>query len=264
MFIAETNSTNDLLRQVAADWEQADAVLRAEPLPYVRTDYQTAGRGQAGNHWHSRRGQNVLLSVLLRRPPVSAADSFRLSMWVSLGVAGVLQALCPDPAALTVKWPNDIYAGNRKIAGLLVENTLDGSRIGYSVIGIGLNLNQTDWPDGLPNPVSLKQLSGQTYLPEDIAQRIVASLCDSLPLLTAPDELLQRYTAVLYRRNGWWPYVEREVSLSPTSIARAGDLETDAVFEAAFSGIGDRGELALTNRNGQKRMYHFKQIQYVI
>ena len=264
MFIAETNSTNDLLRQAAADWEHADAVLRAEPLPYLRTDYQTAGRGQAGNSWHSRRGQNVLLSVLLRRPPVSATDSFRLSMWVSLGVAGVLKELCPDPAALTVKWPNDIYAGDRKIAGLLIENTLDGSRIDSSIIGIGLNLNQTDWPDELPNPVSLKQLSGQTYSPEDIAQRIVASLHDSLPLLTAPDELRQRYTATLYRRNGWWPYVEREVSLSPTVIVRACEPKTDTAFEAIFSGIGDRGELVLTNRNGQKRMYHFKQIQYLI
>lgn len=248
MYIRQTNSTSTLLREQYSD-----------SLPHlytIRTDYQSAGRGQAGNGWESEDGKNLLFSTLLRTE-MHAAEQFRLTILVSVAMREMLGRYLPADG-LTIKWPNDIYFGDRKLSGILVENTLIGSRVAYSIVGIGLNVNQTAFTSNAPNPVSMRQITGVEY-------DVPALLDDYLEVLAqwqnAPAETLREaYLAHLYRRTGLHPYIEREVSLAPTAIAR----HADGAFLAEIAGITPQGELLLRRESGEEKAYHFKQIRFVI
>ena len=122
----------------------------------------------------------------------------------------------------TIKWPNDIYWQDRKVAGLLNENVIVGSKIAYAVAGIGVNVNQEVFRSNAPNPVSLKQITGETYELESLIDKIVEEIEVLLPLLGDYEALKREYMARLYRKEGWFPYVERDVSTAPTTIARVG------------------------------------------
>ena len=146
MFINETHSTSTLLRQQYSD-----------ELPHlyaIRTDFQTAGRGQTGNGWESEKGKNLLVSVLLKYPEIAASEQWRLSMLVAVTLYEAIAQFVPEQM-LTIKWPNDIYVGSRKICGILIENSLRGNRLSSSIIGIGLNINQRNFDINLPNPTSM-------------------------------------------------------------------------------------------------------------
>ncbi len=249
MYIRQTYSTSTLLREQYSD-----------DLPHlytIRTDYQSAGRGQAGNGWESEDGKNLLFSTLLRCE-VQAAEQFRLTMAVSVAMTEVLAHYLPEDDSLTIKWPNDIYFGDKKLAGILVENTLVGSRVAYSIVGIGLNVNQQVFRSPAPNPVSMGQITGREY----DAAALLDEYLTALPhWLDMPAEKLQEaYLSRLYRRIGLHPYIEREVSLAPTAIAQ----NADGAFLAEIQGITPQGELVLRKENGEAKAYHFKQIRFVI
>lgn len=248
MYIRQTNSTSTLLREQYTD-----------TLPHlytIRTDYQSAGRGQAGNGWESEDSKNLLFSTLLRCE-VSPAEQFRLTMWVSVAMVEMLLKYLPAEG-LTIKWPNDIYYGDQKLAGILVENTLVGSKIAYSIVGIGLNVNQLEFLSPAPNPISMQQISGKEYDVENLLEEYLAVLkrWQNVPLQTLQDT----YMSYLYRRRGMYPYVEREVSLVPTAIAQS----AEGAFRAEIQGITSQGELVLQTEKGETRTYHFKQIRFVI
>lgn len=248
MYIRQTNSTSTLLREQYTD-----------TLPHlytIRTDYQSAGRGQAGNGWESEDSKNLLFSTLLRCE-VSPAEQFRLTMWVSVAMVEMLLKYLPAEG-LTIKWPNDIYYGDKKLAGILVENTLVGSKIAYSIVGIGLNVNQLEFLSPAPNPISMQQISGKEYDVENLLEEYLAVLkrWQNVPLQTLQDT----YMSYLYRRRGMYPYVEREVSLVPTAIAQS----AEGAFRAEIQGITSHGELVLQTEKGETRTYHFKQIRFVI
>lgn len=248
MYIRQTNSTSTLLREQYTD-----------TLPHlytIRTDYQSAGRGQAGNGWESEDSKNLLFSTLLRCE-VSPAEQFCLTMWVSVAMVEMLLKYLPAEG-LTIKWPNDIYYGDKKLAGILVENTLVGSKIAYSIVGIGLNVNQLEFLSPAPNPISMQQISGKEYDVEKLLEEYLAVLkrWQNVPLQTLQDT----YMFYLYRRRGMYPYVEREVSLVPTAIAQS----AEGAFHAEIQGITPQGELVLQTEKGETRTYHFKQIRFVI
>ena len=146
MYIKQTHSTSTLLREQYTD-----------DLPHlytIRTDFQTAGRGQAGNSWESEEGKNLLFSSLLRYEGIRAADQWRLSMLVAVACWEVLAKYLPKDW-LTIKWPNDIYYGDKKLVGILIENSLSGSMVDHTIAGIGVNVNQTEWLSNAPNPMSM-------------------------------------------------------------------------------------------------------------
>lgn len=248
MYIRQTNSTSTLLREQYTD--------TLPNLYTIRTDYQSAGRGQAGNGWESEDSKNLLFSTLLRCE-VSPAEQFRLTMWVSVAMVEMLLKYLPAEG-LTIKWPNDIYYGDKKLAGILVENTLVGSKIAYSIVGIGLNVNQLEFLSPAPNPISMQQISGKEYDVENLLEEYLQVLerWQNVPL---PD-LQAAYMSYLYRRRGMYPYVEREVSLVPTAIAQS----AEGAFRAEIQGITPHGELVLQTEKGETRTYHFKQIRFVI
>ena len=226
MYINSTNSTNTLLKELIAKGQEPE---------YIYAGYQTAGRGQTGNSWESEKDKNLICSILL--PP----DKNLYFLNIAVGVA-ILRVIGED---FTIKWPNDIYWQDKKLAGILLENAMVGSQIKYSIAGIGLNVNQTVFVSNAPNPVSLKQITGREY---DIDQLMIGLLEAVKSVLNEPEEVIwTEYKAHLYRKEGYWPFEDQ-----------------NETFEARIEDILPTGEIVLRDKNNKKRIYHFKQIRYVI
>ena len=256
MYIKATHSTNTLLKELLAkgEWPEGER--------FLYTAFQTAGRGQAGNGWESEEGKNLLCSILL--PP--RKDLFYLNVLVSVAVHKVIRSLlfersglCSLSEAVSIKWPNDIYYGDKKIAGILIENAILGNEVKYSIAGIGLNVNQTTFLSSAPNPVSLKLISGK----ETDIDALMQALMTQIEALEAMDEaqVWAYYRDHLYRREGFWPFVEREVSTAPTMNAEKG---AEGIFLAKIENVRTNGEIELRDQNGNLRIYHFKQVRYVL
>ena len=250
MYIKQTHSTSTLLREQYSD---------ALPHLYtIRTDFQTAGRGQAGNSWESEEGKNLLFSTLLRYEGILATKQWRLSMLVAVALWETLAKYLPQEQ-LTIKWPNDIYFGDKKIVGILIENSLSGQYVGYSIVGIGVNVNQTQWLSNAPNPISMKEITGKEYDVETLMNEWISSM-KSWELCTT-DDIRAAYMQHLYRSKGWHEYVEREVNITPTAIALKG---IEDAFFAEIVNVTEQGELVLRLQNREEKTYHFKQIRFVI
>ena len=256
MYIKATYSTNTLMKELLAkgEWPECER--------FLYTAFQTAGRGQAGNGWESEEGKNLLCSILL--PP--RKDLFYLNVLVSVAVHKVIRSLLFERSgllslseAVSIKWPNDIYYGDKKIAGILIENAILGNEVKYSIAGIGLNVNQTTFLSSAPNPVSLKLISGK----ETDIDALMQALMAQIEALEAMDEaqIWAYYRDHLYRREGFWPFVEREVSTAPTMNA---DRKTEGVFLAKIENVRTNGEIELRDQAGNLRIYHFKQVRYVL
>ncbi len=270
MYIERTNSTNTMMKEWLArgEWPEGER--------WLRTDFQSAGRGQAGNSWESAPGKNLLCSVLMSyQPSAISRQPFYLNVLVSVAVHKVIRSvlcqrsgLCSVSEAVSIKWPNDIYCGDKKIAGILIENAILGSEVTYSIAGIGLNVNQTTFLSSAPNPVSLKLISGKETDIDTLMQALMAQI----EALEAMDEaqVWAYYRDHLYRRDGFWPFVEREVSTAPTMNyspsleEKEGERLERPIFLAKIEDVRTDGELELRDQDGNLRTYHFKEIRYVL
>ena len=226
MYIKSTNSTNSLMKEMLAKGEWPEGEY------FVYAGYQTAGRGQTGNSWESEADKNLLCSILL--PP----DKDLYFLNIAVGVA-ILRVIGED---FTIKWPNDIYYGDKKVAGILVENAILGNEVKYSIAGIGLNVNQTTFVSDAPNPISLKQITGKEYDIDALMQEVYAKVQETLK-----EDVWEEYKNHLYRRDGFWKYEDQ-----------------NGIFEARIIDVLPTGEIVLCDRNGQNRTYGFKQIKYIL
>ena len=263
MYIQETDSTNSLMARLLRGEEPEFASCLDEDIPVLYTGYQTSGRGQTGNGWEAERDKNLLLTYLLKQVDIAPAEQFRLNIIAAIATHRTIAQYLPEEQRdrLTVKWPNDIYFGDRKIAGILVENSLSGKRIMHSIAGIGINLNQEQWISNAPNPVSLKQITGSDTDIHQVMRVMMQMLHFTLKWNAADCRVY--YMQHLYRREGYWSYVEREVSTVPTRIVRAD--EQQKTFQAQIRDIADDGSILLQAEGETEiRKYHFKQIQFVI
>ena len=239
--VSQTASTNTYLSRLAATLPGGTVIY---------TPCQTAGRGQKGNSWESEDGKNLTFSMLLKRPPVQARDQFYLSEAAAIAVVEALTAEAGD--GFTVKWPNDVYWQDKKVCGMLLENSLDGSGIAHCVVGIGINVNQECFVSDAPNPVSLINITGREHdlmaLLKHVCARIeqlVGSLADD----NARADLHQRYMTALYRNDG---------QLHPYEDADGNR------FMASVAGIAPDGTLTLRHEDGTSRDYLFKQVKHII
>lgn len=153
MFFEEIESTNTFAIDLLSKTNPQHGLC-------IYTDYQTAGKGQIGRSWHSEAGKNMLASWILHHESLDIADVFYLNMAVSLAINDALNA-CSIKSC--VKWPNDIYVGDKKIAGILIQNVLRNNSVKSSVVGIGLNINQMDFPSQISNPTSMAVISNQNW-----------------------------------------------------------------------------------------------------
>ncbi|NDV68466.1 biotin--[acetyl-CoA-carboxylase] ligase [Dysgonomonas sp. 25] len=236
--LTETDSTNTYLKELALK-------TPVDEMTIVRTDYQSAGKGQRGNVWESERGKNLLFSVLLQPGFIHADKQFILSQLVSLAIKDVLSE---HTDGITIKWPNDIYWQEKKICGILVENNLIGNKIEQSVIGIGININQETFVSDAPNPVSLQQITGKEYNIEHIlygiTDKIVLYYNNLKDGKTA--DIISAYKSALFRREGYYWY----------------DDGTQP-FEARIADIEDTGILHLETKDKQIRKFAFKEVTYI-
>ena len=239
--VSQTASTNTYLSRLAATLPGGTVIY---------TPSQTAGRGQKGNSWESEDGKNLTFSLLLKRPPVKARDQFYLSEAAALAVVEALSAEAGDN--FTVKWPNDVYWQDKKACGMLIENSLDGSDIATSIVGIGINVNQEHFRSDAPNPVSLINITGREHDLMALLKRVcsrIEQLVESLGDADARTGLHQRYMAALYRNDG---------QLHPYEDA-AGNR-----FMAMVTGIAPDGTLTLRHEDGTTHDYLFKEVRHII
>jgi BirA family biotin operon repressor/biotin-[acetyl-CoA-carboxylase] ligase len=226
---------------------EAQALLgqnRASDGCTVITDAQTAGRGQRGNGWEAAPGENLTLSVVLFPTFLTAPAQFALSQAVALAVYDWASALLgPDPA-LKLKWPNDLYFGDQKLGGILIENTLSGSKIQHSIVGMGLNVNQQQF--GVATATSLARLTGRLYQLPVVAARLLECLESRYLQLRAGQvgSLRKTYLQVLYR------YQE----VHPFEVA-------GRQLPGKIVGIEDDGRLSV-ELGGEVRRFGLQEIRY--
>ena len=236
--------------------------MSVEELPHgycISADFQINGHGQSTNHWESEDGKNLLFSLLLRPTIIPAAEQFVITEIVTLAIINALQDYIRQQ--ITIKWPNDIYVGNKKLCGILIENALCGSTIDTCIVGIGININQELFVSDAPNPVSLKQLNGRNNdreeIFEEIYQNIIryydyyVSMISSFDnsqlstlnsqLSTVRQSLHYEYMNNLYRRTGFHEYSTPE----------------GEHFRAEIEDIGPQGHLTLSLESGEQRTFSF-------
>ena len=173
--LREADSTNSELRRRADSLDNLSAVAAVG---------QTSGRGQGDHSWYSTPGLNLTFSILFKFGHFPPRDSLLLSCVAALGVHDYLLS---KGVVAGIKWPNDIWVDSRKICGLLIENRIDGDSLTRSIVGVGFNLNETSWPEDLPNPVSLKELTGVTYSVDEELVRLYESICRRYEQLGSED-----------------------------------------------------------------------------
>ena len=232
--IDETDSTNRWLKENGG-----------EAAMVVVAEYQTAGKGCGKNSWESERGKNLTFSMLVHpcEHPlrIQAKEQFRITEVVSVALCKTLQPYIYNK--VEIKWPNDIYVGDKKLCGILIENRLQGSVIKDSIIGIGLNVNQQVFLSDAPNPVSMWQLTGQETNREVLLEAFLQAFNEAWESETISKAYRQRQ----YRREGYHAFCDK-----------------DGRFEAKLRNVLNDGMLVLEDREGQRRNYAFKEIKYII
>lgn len=241
ILLKETASTNTYLMRMAN-------ILPSGTVIY--TNSQSAGRGQRGNSWEAEPGKNLTFSMLIKDAAVHPAEQFFISEGVSLAIVEFLSRYTDG---ISIKWPNDIYYNDKKICGILIEHTLQGSAIKNTIIGVGLNINQTKFISDAPNPVSLAQIiDKETSLDE--ALHTVCELIESLTDFRSFDErkfadMHSLYLSKLYRNDG---------------CKHTFALPSGEQIEAYIHDVEPDGTLCLIDDNHSISRFAFKEIAFVI
>ena len=237
--LEQIDSTNAYLKRMLSECDIRNWVVSANE--------QTAGKGMGSNAWESEARQNLTFSMALEMVFLPAERQFLLSEAVALGIIEVLDTLLP-PEKLSIKWPNDIFYENRKLAGILINSTIKANMMDVSIIGIGLNVNQMQFQDWPTHPISLKMITGKGYdlrpLLEQIAERIIIKVGQ---LKSAPTLIEQDYLKRLFRYHTWADYeVNRKV------------------LRLYMTGIDRFGQLQLVDEQQEPHQYEIKQIKFLI
>ncbi len=235
LYIKRTQSTNTLL------WE----MHRVEPLPegfVVYTDFQDSGRGQQGNSWESERSKNLLFSLMLYPKRVPLDQLFLISQLVSLGIKRTLDKFAEG---ITVKWPNDIYWNDKKICGILIENSLQANNV-RTVVGIGLNVNQIKFVSNAPNPVSLHQIICKSTNRKTLLDNIVKNILELYHELDVA-KIRVEYASALYRNEGFHAFAAEGES-----------------FQAKIISVHPDGQLELETESGERKGFYFKEVQFLM
>lgn len=237
--IRETNSTNNYLKELLQTQNIDEGTV-------VWADFQSAGKGQRGNGWESEAGKNILFSIVLFPGFLKAGEQFILSQIVSLAVANCLQEYTEG---ISIKWPNDIYWTEKKICGILLENTILEDNIGHSVAGIGININQENFRSDAPNPVSLKQITNRDYNLEEILKTVVDNISMYYQQIKIGKtySLIKEYKESLFRKDGYHLYND--------GISN---------FLARIQDVDSSGILILKTKEGEERHFAFKEVKYII
>lgn len=234
----ETISTNRYAKELPEDQNHG--------LTLVTAEFQTAGRGAGTNRWESERSQNLLFSLISYPKGLLANQMFALSEVTALAIRDALSSYTPG---FQIKWPNDIYYNDKKISGMLIENDLRGKWVLRSIIGVGVDINQTSFLSDAPNPVSLAQILGKAVERNQVLNSILLQFNHYYGMMEREQfsELHNRYMQHLYRRNALHPYAD-----------------ATGTFQARIIDVEPTGHLVLECQNGEQRRYDFKEVSFLI
>lgn len=236
--LTEVDSTNNYATQMVSEgaWEPGTVVI---------AHAQPKGKGLLTNKWESEAGKNITLSVLLAPEFLPIPLQFQISKVVSLAVYQVVSMFAPNAA---IKWPNDVYIGSNKVAGILIENSIMGSVLNSSVVGIGLNVNQMEFRSDAPNPVSLAQVLGCSLELSEVIQILLDRFNELYAQLEDghSDKIDSMYLDCLYRKGIWAQYSDK--------------LGT---YNGKILGVSEIGMLQIERENGTVSEYHFKEVVFL-
>lgn len=232
--LEEIDSTNKYLH----DYRGEEGGL----MTIVVARFQSAGKGQGTNSWESESGKNLLFSVKLRPVALPIERQYILQEAMAIAIRNVIARYADD---VTIKWPNDIYVGDMKICGTLSECSFSGKYIDDCILGSGINVNQEAFYSDAPNPISLKQLTGNEYDAEKILLDVVAELEQYLHAIDSGNYSLvySLYHAHLYRRQGFHPYSDDKGNFMAKTIE-----------------VQPNGHLVLEREDGTRHAYAFKEV----
>ena len=238
-YIDFCESTNTYLKENIKDKHQNVNCV-------VRTGFQYKGRGQTGNFWESEKDKNLLLSCCIYPKSLLAGQQFILFKFVSLALFRVLRHYLPEKD-LKIKWPNDLYYHNEKLAGVLIENTIMGDKIQNTIIGIGLNVNQMQFYSEAKNPTSLALLLKHELDVDRIEKQLLDSLAIGYSMLgnSKLDLLNNEYLTKLYRINNWHRFKIK-----------------GREYLARIVGVDNFGFLLL-DYDGKRQSYDIKEVEYI-
>ena len=219
----------------------------------VWADFQTAGRGQRGHEWHSRKGENLTFSVVLEPTFVPISEQFSVSEVVALSLVDMLAEYGIEAK---IKWTNDIYVGDRKLVGILIEHSLAPTTLRRTIVGVGINVNQIEFDASIPNPVSMAQLLGKELNAEEILRCFLKHLQRNYEALREikneelkiKNSIHQRYNKLLYRLDEYHTYA----------------LPSGERFSAKVLGTAPNGALRLEDTEGKTKDYLFKEVEFII
>ncbi|MGD0711221.1 MAG: biotin--[acetyl-CoA-carboxylase] ligase [Bacteroidales bacterium] len=240
--IEETQSTNRYASElISTNGLEEGTVISAK--------FQYAGKGTGDNSWESEKGKNLLISIILKPEFLPLNRQFMLNVIASLGFYDMLKQLTGNNESIRIKWPNDVYAGNKKIAGMLVENAIMGDTFMYTILGIGININQEVFVSNAANPISLKNITGKDYN----IQECLSLLCSKMDKRYIQlkemhiDALTEEYISLLYRKSEEAKYIYKGQTISATII-----------------NISMEGKLILRTQQNKIVECDFKEVEFVI
>ena len=237
--LSEVDSTNNYaMRQVQAQMAVHGATWFAH--------YQNAGKGQRGKGWNAGYGQNIIMSCLLEPNFIDIDNQFLLNATVALACFDFFNSYSGDNTS--IKWPNDIYWKDRKAGGILIENVVLGKKLKFSIAGMGININQTLFPANLPNPVSLKEITGKSFDVIALAKELCQALDDRWDQLNSGkhEQLRDEYLKHLYK-------------LGETATFR----KNNQLFNGIVTGVNKNGELLIID-NGKASAISYGSIEWVL
>ena len=255
--LEETNSTNAYAKTLPEE--------ESHELTLVTAEFQTAGRGAGTNTWESERGKNLLFSLVVYPQRLQANQMFALSEVTALAIRDALCSTSPSSfggvgedfnsqfsilnSQFFIKWPNDIYHADKKAVGMLIENDLRGKWVRRSIIGVGVDINQTRFLSDAPNPVSLAQILGKEVDRDQVLENILHQFNYYYGMMEREQfaELHNRYMQYLYRKNGMHSYAD-----------------ATGTFQARIIDVEPTGHLVLECQDGEQRRYDFKEVQFII
>jgi len=233
------DSTNSYLKDLIKDHAVKNWTV-------VLAEHQTNGRGQLDNSWFSDHGKNLTFSILVKLDDLKVKHQYYLNYSISMALFNVLKYYIPKK--LSVKWPNDILSANKKVSGILIENSIKNDTVNFAIIGIGLNVNQQNFPKDVTNATSLKNVLKKTIDKDELLDKILMEIQYQFVLIKQKKflEIKKMYEDVLYKK-------------AIPSMFIDGDNNT---FLGKIIGVGDDGKLQIELENESIREFAFKEIKF--
>lgn len=239
--LESVDSTNKFVSDTLAreDYKEGSIVI---------TDHQHSGKGLDKNKWESEKGKNLTFTMVLRPVFLSPGEQFFLNKIIALAVYDFVRSYLPEHM-VHIKWPNDIYIENKKVAGILINNTIKGNQFETSIVGIGININQRVFVSDAPNPVSLVNYLTYEADLDECLQVIIRTLNKRYFQLSVRDfdKIDEDYFRDIYRQNEWATF-----------------KKGSETFMAKITGVTEYGQLVLETEQGDTLQFEFKEVEFLI